>query len=121
MGSKKDPGRFTLRFNLSDPTHRKAFNYLMDQNRHSKANYIANAILHYEGVTEVQKVGDGFKITRQEIEALVRNVLASDKRLEGRAPGGASQAKPGPASVSGMGENEVSLIRGSLTEFGFTE
>lgn len=48
MGSKKDPGKFTVRFNLCDPQQRQAAELLNRQGR-SKAQFIANAILNYVG------------------------------------------------------------------------
>lgn len=46
MDGKKDPGKFTVRFNLCDPQQRQAAELLNQQGR-SKAQFIANAVLHY--------------------------------------------------------------------------
>lgn len=46
MDGKKDPGKFTVRFNLYDPLQRRAAELLNQQGR-SKAQFIANAVLHY--------------------------------------------------------------------------
>lgn len=48
MDGKKDPGKFTVRFNLCDPQQRQAAELLNRQGR-SKAQFIANAVLHYVG------------------------------------------------------------------------
>lgn len=48
MDGKKDPGKFTVRFNLHDPQQRQAAELLNQQGR-SKAQFIANAVLHYAG------------------------------------------------------------------------
>lgn len=46
MDGKKDPGKFTVRFNLHDPQQRQAAELLNQQGR-SKAQFIANAVLSY--------------------------------------------------------------------------
>ena len=46
MDGKKDPGKFTFRFNLCDPQQRRAAELLNRQGR-SKAQFIANAVLYY--------------------------------------------------------------------------
>ena len=46
MDGKKDPGKFTFRFNLCDPQQRRAAEFLNRQGR-SKAQFIANAVLYY--------------------------------------------------------------------------
>ena len=48
MDGKKDPGKFTVRFNLRDPQQRRAAELLNQQGR-SKAQFIANAVLCYAG------------------------------------------------------------------------
>lgn len=48
MDGKKDPGKFTVRFNLCDPQQRQAAELLNRQGR-SKAQFIANAVLYYAG------------------------------------------------------------------------
>lgn len=47
---KKDPGRFTFRFNMADPNHQKAVECIIRQGHHNKAPYIVRAILYYEAV-----------------------------------------------------------------------
>lgn len=46
MGAKKNPGRFTLHFNLEDPQQRTVSELLEQQGRH-KAQFITSAILRY--------------------------------------------------------------------------
>lgn len=48
MDGKKDPGKFTIRFNLCDPQQRRAAELVNRQGR-SKAQFIANAVLNYAG------------------------------------------------------------------------
>ena len=46
MDTKKDPGKFTIRFCISDPRQMKAVDELNAQGR-LKAQFLTNAILHY--------------------------------------------------------------------------
>lgn len=46
MSEKKDICRFTIQFNPTDPCHQKVIELLNSQGR-SKAQFIANAIIHY--------------------------------------------------------------------------
>lgn len=46
MGEKKQPGRFTVQFNLKDPQQRVVSELLEQQGRH-KAQFITSAILRY--------------------------------------------------------------------------
>ncbi len=45
MDAKKDPGKFTIRFCISDPRQMKAVDELNAQGR-LKAQFLTNAILH---------------------------------------------------------------------------
>ena len=47
MTAKKERGRFSLRFNIGDPVQRAAVELLELQPPHSKAQYIANALVYY--------------------------------------------------------------------------
>lgn len=46
MDGKKDPGKFTVRFNIADPQQRAAAEMLNRQGR-CKAQFITNAVLYY--------------------------------------------------------------------------
>ena len=46
MDTKKDPGKFTIRFCMSDPRQKRAVEELNAQGR-LKAQFLTNAILHY--------------------------------------------------------------------------
>ena len=47
MAAKRNPGRFTIQFNMNDPIHIVASTILDQQGRY-KAQYIANAISFYQ-------------------------------------------------------------------------
>lgn len=46
MGKKKQPGRFTLQFNMEDPQQKTVSDLLEQQGRH-KAQFITSAVLQY--------------------------------------------------------------------------
>ena len=46
MGAKKQPGRFTLQFNLEDP-QQQAVSELLEQQGRRKAQFLTNAVLCY--------------------------------------------------------------------------
>ena len=48
MGGSKEYTRFNLKFNRTDPRHIMAVEFINRQGQRSKAQYIANAVLHYE-------------------------------------------------------------------------
>jgi hypothetical protein len=68
MAEKKDEGRFTLQFSAADPAHRRVIALLNAQGRRSKAQYIVNAVLHYENRAPA--------LDEHLVEAVVRRLLA---------------------------------------------
>ena len=48
MKLKKDRGRFTVRFDMENPDHVRAVEYLERQRDRGKAQYLADVILCYE-------------------------------------------------------------------------
>lgn len=72
MGGKKDPGKFTVRFNLCDPQQRKAAELLNRQGR-SKAQFITNAVLHYAVGDQIPGIPP---MDDEQIKHLVENILA---------------------------------------------
>lgn len=46
MSGKKDPGKFTIRFNSVDPQQREVID-LLNQQKRFKAQFLTNAVLHY--------------------------------------------------------------------------
>ena len=46
MADKKDPGKFTIRFNIEDPQQLMVVGWLNRQGRY-KAQFITNAVLYY--------------------------------------------------------------------------
>lgn len=56
MAEKKERGRFSIKFNENDSSHAAVIEILEKQGPHSKAQFIANAILHYVHCTETRDI-----------------------------------------------------------------
>ena len=76
MDAKKDPGKFTIRFCMTDPRQKKAVAELNAQGR-LKAQFLTNAILHYVGVENSSGVP-----SRAELETIVRAMLEENTRKD---------------------------------------
>lgn len=74
MGSKKDPGKFTVRFNLCDPQQRQAAELLNQQGR-SKAQFITNAVLHYFGGNQAPAPQEP-AVDNDQLRQLIEDILA---------------------------------------------
>lgn len=67
MDTKKDPGKFTIRFCMSDPRQKRAVEELNAQGR-LKAQFLTNAILHYvEGVSPLPP--------QEELEPILERIM----------------------------------------------
>ena len=75
MDAKKDPGKFTIRFCISDPRQMKAVDELNAQGR-LKAQFLTNAILHYvEGTATLPP--------QEELESILERLMK--RMLDDRA------------------------------------
>ena len=75
MADKKIGMRFTLQFNRVDPLHRQAADILNQLERYGKAQYIADAILHYESCDKSQDAKRPARFDEKVIEAVVKRLL----------------------------------------------
>lgn len=67
MDIKKDPGKFTIRFCMSDPRQKRAVEELNAQGR-LKAQFLTNAILHYvEGASPLPP--------QEELEPILERIM----------------------------------------------
>ena len=83
MAAKKERGRFSLRFNISDPIHLATVELLEKQPDHGKAQYIANAVVFYDThfADDPQPLRAAAPaIDRTAIEAIVREILLQETR-----------------------------------------
>ena len=91
MAVKKERGRFSLRFNISDPIHLATVELLEKQPDHGKAQYIANAVVFYNThfADDPQPVRAAAPpIDRTAIEAIVREILRQEARDSEKPAGG---------------------------------
>lgn len=72
---KKDPGKFTVRFNMADPQQKAVIDLLNQQGRY-KAQFLTSAILHYVHCSEPPDIRSAATVDSTEIERIVRQVLA---------------------------------------------
>lgn len=86
MAGKKEPGKFTIKFNVMDPAHRKVIDTLEPMGR-TKAQFIANAVLHYLHCSQTPDIVQPAPAVYSAVEAIVRRILAE------RLPEPPSQAK----------------------------
>ena len=75
MNGKKDPGKFTVRFNIADPQQREVVETLDKQGRY-KAQFLTNAVLHYIHGGSASDAQSAPATNSKEIERIVRDVLA---------------------------------------------
>ena len=113
MDTKKDPGKFTIRFCMSDPRQKKAVAELNAQGR-LKAQFLTNAILHYVGVENSSGA-----TSRAELEAIVRAVLEENvrkNRTAAQLPAEHERERSTEADAF-LTEENLSAIAGTLKAF----
>ena len=105
MAAKKERGRFSLRFNISDPIHLATVELLEKQPDHGKAQYIANAVVFYDThfADDPQPLRAAAPaIDRAAIEAIVREILLQETR-HSEKPAAAPRRLPGCRNNNGPG------------------
>ena len=75
MGVKKTGTKFTLQFNQTDPMHLQVAELLNKQGHRGKAQYIVNAVLHYENCDETPDINRPVRVDEKIIEAVVNRIL----------------------------------------------
>ena len=74
MTGKKEPGKFTIKFNLLDPAHRQVIDTLEPMGR-TKAQFLANAVLHYLHCPQTQDIPQQAPADYSAVEAIVHRIL----------------------------------------------
>lgn len=94
MGTgKKNPGKFTLQFNMINPTHREAAE-LLDSMGRMKAQFITNAIQYYRFHSENPDAPSSAPpVDYTLIETIVRQIL-TEKEPEPKSEPISKPAKP---------------------------
>lgn len=76
MGDKKDRGRFSIKFNENDPAHRMVIEVLERQGARQKAQFLANAVLHYIHCSETPDLQQALpSVDRAMVESVVLEIL----------------------------------------------
>ena len=70
MAEKRNPGRFTIQFDLGDPQHGQVAQILEGQGRY-KARFIANAVMHYLHCSETPDIPQSAPIDRKMLETII--------------------------------------------------
>ena len=123
MADKKDPGKFTVRFNIHDPQHQTVVALLNQQGR-NKAQFLASAVLHYINCKETPNL-QVLPVDPETLEKIIVSIL--EKRDKQKRGGGTEKAcEISPAEVPQAKEEsenwfgsagEVSAILDSLKMF----
>ena len=88
MGKKKDRERFSIKFNENDPSHETVIGILEQQGPRQKAQFIANAVLHYIHCPETPDITIPQTVDRAAIEEIVAEILGrkeTGKKTERRS------------------------------------
>ena len=87
MADKKDPGKFTVRFNIHDPQHQTVVALLNQQGR-NKAQFLASAVLHYINCKETPNLQVP-PVDPETLEKIIVSIL--EKRDKQKRGGGVPQ------------------------------
>ena len=106
MDTKKDPGKFTIRFCMADPRQKRAVEELNAQGR-LKAQFLTNAILHYvEGTATLPP--------QEELESILERLMK--RMLDDRADMSAKPTEKIDSSES-FSADDLATIAGTLQAF----
>lgn len=112
MDGKKDPGKFTIRFNLADPQQRQAAELVNRQGR-SKAQFIANAVLCYAD-SQASAPQEALSVDSGQLRQLVEDILTQRQSQ----PQQAAIAPPAaPADHDPLNDTERRMIFETLDAF----
>lgn len=126
MAAKKNPGRFTIQFNVGDPQQQEVCNFLEQQGRH-KAQFLTTAVLHYIHCPETPDISSPSLIDSALLEKMVLSILEQhDSNISASAPASdeVSSEKAGQANIYSddalcelLGNQGLSAIQSTLSAF----
>ena len=99
MSGKMAETRFTIQFSRTDPSHLQAAEILNRQGKRSKAQYITNAVLHYENCGETPNIQRTSEFDIKIIESVVNRILR-DREETGKD-------KTNDTAISGKSKNPI--------------
>ena len=117
MAVKKERGRFSLRFNISDPIHLATVELLEKQPDHGKAQYIANAVVFYDTHFADDPQPLRAAAPAPAIEAIVREILRQEAR-DSEKPAGAPATCPAAETTTARAPQERTLEPEYVPELG---
>lgn len=129
MGGKMAETRFTIQFSRTDPSHLQVAEILNRQGRRSKAQYIVNAVLHYENCNETPHISRSAELDEKVIEAVVNRILQNREekgqdRKNGTALGKESKKEVQTAkeisiedALAALGPEGFNVVVGTLDMF----
>lgn len=125
MGAKKNPGRFTLHFNLEDPQQRTVSELLEQQGRH-KAQFITSAVLLYIQCPKPQESDKGLPaIDEAALEQMMLTIIEKHPQFATVLSGTPVKTEEPPAQAvpatgiwnSPIGDDAMKAISETLTAF----
>ena len=110
MGNKKDPGKFTIRFNIADPQQQAAVELLNRQGRY-KAQFITSAVLLYAYAASNKQTTP--LLNSSAIQHTIQEIALGGEAIgaEGAA------AKPSINKSDGLEDLDVDAIRKTMQAF----
>lgn len=130
MYSKKAETKFTIQFSRTDPAHLRVVNILNSLERCFKAQYIVDAVLHYESNVGVPDTRRSSLVDEKHIEAVVERILRDKSNIisvktSSSVPiGQVNISSPMPDTeisfndaVENLGDDGVNIIAGALEMF----
>ena len=129
MADKMVDTRFTIQFSKTDPTHLQVAEILNQQGRRSKAQYLVNAVLHYENCDAMPDTQRPARVDEKVIEAVVNRILRDRADAAADAPivpvpkdPAAMQSRPSEEinyddALEALGEDGFNAVTGALDMF----
>ena len=125
MSAKKDDMKFTLQFSRNNPLHIQVADILNKQDKRGKAQYIVNAILHYESGGEIPDAKQPVKNHEKMIEINVSRLLRGrEQSADAKHDSGISVKRTElveeinfDGGMDSIGEDGLNAIAGALDMF----
>ena len=117
MGDKKDPGKFTIRFNIADPQQQAAVELLNRQGRY-KAQFITSAVLLYAYAASDAQAAP--LLNGAAIQHIVADAKSSHQKatpIEGPGITGEAVAVPDTGAGNDLGSADMDAIYKTMEIF----
>ena len=113
MGGKVYETKFTIQFSKTDPSHMQVVEILNRQGRRSKAQYIVNAVLHFERYSETHDAKSIYKPDIKVIEAVVSRLLQNKNTL---IPTPVMEGDAAAVEKSAVDADEMNAVDSEITD-----